>query len=183
MTKTRDDLFDFLEARGIATTTTSHPPLHSVEESRASRGEIPGAHTKNLFLKDKKGALFLIVAGEDRAVDLKTLHGRIGAKGRLSFAGADLMRALLGVEPGSVTAFGLLNDTGHAVRLVLDEALLQHDMVNCHPLTNEATTTIARDDLMAFFAATGHPPLVVALGGAEPPTATTAGPDAGPMDD
>ena len=182
MTPTPDDLFDFLAAQGIRTVTTRHPPLHSVAESRTLRGEIPGGHTKNLFVKDKKGTLFLIVAEEDRAVDLKTLHGRIGAKGRLSFAGADQMRAVLGVEPGSVTAFGLLNDREHQVRLVLDEGLLAHDMINCHPLTNTATTTIARADLMAFFAATGHSPQVVALGDAAPGT-ETAGREAGPMDD
>lgn len=193
MTKTRGDLFDFLAGLGIAVTTAEHPPLHTVEASRAGRGRIPGGHTKNLFLKDKKGALFLVIAEEDRAVDLKTLHERIGARGRLSFAGADRMRALLGVEPGAVTAFGLLNDTDGAVRLVLDEALLAHDMINCHPLTNEATTTIARADLMTFFAATGHEPLIVALGGtiAETaggsdlePRATGAGPaDAGSTDE
>jgi Ala-tRNA(Pro) deacylase len=163
MALSRDDLFAFLDRQGIATTTVEHPPLHTVEESQALRGAIPGGHTKNLFLKDKKGTVFLVVAEETAAVDLKTLHKTIGGQGRLSFASPDQMRALLGVEPGSVTAFGLVNDENHAVKLVLDAGLLQHDMVNCHPLTNRATTTIARDDLMAFFAATGHTPAIVGL--------------------
>ncbi|WP_102961469.1 prolyl-tRNA synthetase associated domain-containing protein [Mangrovicella endophytica] len=163
MTKTRDDLFQTLADLGITTSTVEHPPLFTVEESQALRGTISGGHTKNLFVKDKKGTLFLVVAEEDRTVDLKTLHKRIGAQGRLSFASADQMRAYLGVEPGSVTAFGVLNDTNGAVRVVLDEGLLAHDMVNCHPLTNTATTTIARDDLLRFLGATGHSPLVITL--------------------
>lgn len=163
MTKTRADLFAFLEAHAIATTTVEHPPLHTVEASRALRGEIAGGHTKNLFVKDKKGTIFLIVAEETREIDLKTLHKAIGAQGRLSFAGPDRMRALLGVEPGSVTAFGVINDGGHRVRVVIDAGLLAHEWLNCHPLTNTATTTISKVDLMAFFRATGHDPLVTAL--------------------
>lgn len=165
MTKTRADLFAFLDGLGIVTQTVEHPPLHTVEESQALRGEIQGGHTKNLFVKDKKGTIFLVVAEETRVVDLKTLHKTIGAQGRLSFASPEQMRALLGVEPGSVTAFGVLNDEGLAVRVVLDSGLLAHDRLNCHPLTNEATTTIARDDLLAFFKATDHEPLVVSLEG------------------
>ena len=163
MSLSRNDLFAFLEHHGIATTTVEHPPLHTVEESQALRGEIGGGHTKNLFVKDKKGTLFLIVAEETRTIDLKTLHKTIGAQGRLSFGSAEQMGELLGVQPGSVTALGLVNDTEHRVRLVLDAGLLAHDMLNCHPLTNTATTTIARDDLLAFFTATGHTPLVVSL--------------------
>ena len=131
--KDRDALMAYLDGLGIATTTVAHPPLHTVEESQALRGTIAGGHTKNLFLKDKKGTIFLVVAEESRTVDLKGLHKRIGASGRLSFASADQMRALLGVEPGSVTAFGVVNDRDGTVRLVLDEGLLMHDMVNCHP--------------------------------------------------
>ncbi|MEF2072466.1 prolyl-tRNA synthetase associated domain-containing protein [Consotaella aegiceratis] len=163
MTKTRDDLFAFLADLGIETTTVDHPPVFTVAESETLHRDIEGGHTKNLFLKDKKGRIFLVVAEQSREVDLKGLHRRIGAKGRLSFADADAMRALLGVEPGSVTAFGAVNDTEGAVTVVLDQGLLVHDMVNCHPLTNGATTTIRRDDLLAFFAATGHEPLIVPL--------------------
>ncbi|MBB3999769.1 Ala-tRNA(Pro) deacylase [Aureimonas pseudogalii] len=157
------ELAAFLDAAGLTTRTLAHEAVHTVEESRALRGRITGAHTKNLFLKDKKSRLFLVVAEEGTAVDLKTLHGRIGGQGRLSFAGPDQMRTHLGVEPGSVTAFGTLNDRDGAVRLVLDAALMASDIWNCHPLTNRATTSIARDDLMRFFAATGHEPLVAVL--------------------
>lgn len=165
MIDTPEQMIAYLEGLGIASRTVSHPPLFTVEESRSLRGTIAGGHTKNLFLKDKKGRLFLVVAEESRAVDLKALHRRIGASGRLSFAGADQMQALLGVTPGSVTAFGVVNDTEGTVQLVLDEGLLAHDMVNCHPLTNAATTTIATSDLMAFFRATAHEPLVIGLDG------------------
>ena len=159
----KDGLLARLDDLGIETRTVDHPPLHTVEESQDLRGEIAGAHTKNLFLKDKKGRIFLVVAEETRAVDLKGLHKRIGASGRLSFAGPERMRQLLGVEPGSVTAFGVVNDSERQVLVVLDEELVRHDMVNCHPLTNTATTTIAAADLMAFFRHTGHEPLVIAL--------------------
>lgn len=165
MTAGRAELFDALGKLGIRTTTIEHPPLHSVTESREKRGEIVGGHTKNLFLKDKKGRVFLVVAEESRRVDLKGLHRQIGGSGRLSFADSDQMMALLGVTPGSVTAFGVLNDTGGLVTVVLDEGLLMHDMVNCHPLTNTATTTLATADLMAFLKSTGHEPLVTALDG------------------
>jgi len=168
MSLSRADLFAFLERHGIATATVEHPALHTVEESQALRGAISGGHTKNLFVKDKKGTIFLIIAEETRAIDLKTLHKAIGAQGRLSFASAEQMQDLLGVAPGSVTAFGVINDAAHQVRVVLDDGLLAHDMLNCHPLTNTATTTIARDDLLAFFAATGHEPLVVPLDEAGP---------------
>lgn len=157
----------FLTEAGLKTRTLEHEPVHTVDESQALRGAIPGAHTKNLFLKDKKGRLFLVVADEDCAVDLKVLHTRIGGQGRLSFASPDQMRERLGVEPGSATAFALLNDREGAVRLVLDEGLLVSDIWNCHPLTNRATTSIARDDLMAFFARTGHEPLIAMLGTAD----------------
>ena len=160
---TREGLMAFLGAQGIETRTVEHPPLFTVEESRALRGDIPGGHTKNLFLKDRKGALILVVAEEDRPVDLKTLHKAIGAQGRLSFAGADQMRACLGVEPGAVTAFGVVNDGARRVRVVLDAGLLSHDIIHCHPLTNTATTAIRRDDLLKFLAATGHAPAIVAL--------------------
>ncbi|MBO0903773.1 prolyl-tRNA synthetase associated domain-containing protein [Jiella sonneratiae] len=155
----------YLGELGIAAATIEHPPLFTVAESQALRGEIAGGHTKNLFVKDKKGRHFLVVAEESRAVDLKSLHRVIGAQGRVSFADADRMMEMLGVTPGSVTAFGVLNDRDGRVTVVLDEGLLAHDMVNCHPLTNTATTTIATDGLMTFFRATGHEPLVARLDG------------------
>lgn len=165
---TRDELMTYLGELGIAVRTIEHPPLFTVAESQHLRGEIVGGHTKNLFVKDKKGRYFLVVAEESRAVDLKSLHRTIGAQGRLSFASAEAMMEMLGVEPGSVTAFGVLNDRDGRVTVVLDEGLLAHDMVNCHPLANTATTTIATDGLMTFFRSTGHEPLVVPLDGETP---------------
>ena len=159
MPATPDDLFAFLDRLGIAHQTATHPPLFTVEQSQALRGTIPGGHTKNLFLKDKKDAVFLVVAPEEAGVDLKTLHHKLGA-GRFSFGSADLMRELLGVEPGAVTAFGVMNDIAHHITVVLDAGLMQHAVINCHPLVNTMTTSIARDDLVKFLTATGHPPRI-----------------------
>ena len=158
-----EDLAAFLADIGIETTTVTHEALHTVEQSRALRGEIPGAHTKNLFLKDKKGKLFLVVADEAAEIDLKRLHGKIGASGRLSFGKAEEMLDTLGVAPGAVTAFGLINDRDGRVSIVLDAGLMASDIVNCHPLVNTATTSIAAADLLTFVRATGHEPQIVAL--------------------
>jgi Ala-tRNA(Pro) deacylase len=158
-----DDLFTFLDRLGIATTTVSHPPLFTVEQSRGLRGEIPGAHTKNLFLVDRKDRLFLVVAGEDAAIDLQTLHRRISASGRLSFGKPDTLRVALEVEPGSVTPFAVLNDRDRRVTVVLDKALLTHATLNFHPLTNTATTSIAAHDLLRFLAATAHEPEILPI--------------------
>ncbi len=163
MSASKDDLLARLADLGIEAVTHEHPPLHTVEESRALRGEIAGAHSKNLFLKDKKGALWLVTALEDTPVDLKTLHRHLGSA-RLSFGKPDLMREVLGVEPGAVTPFALVNDTAAAVQLVLDEALLAYETLNFHPLLNTATTSIARGDFLKFIAACGHEPMRLALG-------------------
>jgi Ala-tRNA(Pro) deacylase len=154
------ELFAYLDTLGIAHKSVSHPPLFTVEESRALRGKIAGAHTKNLFLRDKKGATFLIVALEDAAIELKSLHRLLGASGRFSFGSPALMRELLGVEPGSVTPFAVINDTGRRVTVVLDSALLAHDALNFHPLRNTSTTTISREGLLRFLEAVGHPPRI-----------------------
>ena len=164
MPASRADLLAYLDTLGIATATVDHPPLFTVEQSQALRGEIAGAHTKNLFLKDKKDQVFLVVAGEDAEVDMKTLHKRIGSA-RLSFGKPELLLELLGVVPGSVTPFGVFNDRERAVTVVLDAGLMQADKLNFHPLENTATTTIARDDLLAFLRATGHEPRIVAVAG------------------
>jgi Ala-tRNA(Pro) deacylase len=169
MPTTPQDLFAYLDQLGIPHSTVQHPPLFTVEQSMALRGRIPGAHTKNLFLKDKKGSLFLVTALEDSTIELKSLHNRIGAKGRLSFGSADQMREVLGVEPGSVTPFGLLNDTQGRISMILDAALMAHDPINAHPLTDTMTTTVARDDLLKFLRSTGHDSLVVALAGPPSP--------------
>jgi Ala-tRNA(Pro) deacylase len=165
MPATPDDLFAYLDRLGIAHVTVTHAPVFTVEEARALRGRIAGAHTKNLFLKDKKDELYLVVALEEAAIDLKSLHRLLGASGRFSFGSAEFLRAALGVEPGSVTPFAAINDTQRQVRVVLDAAMMEHGLLNYHPLQNCMTTSIARDDLVAFLAATGHPPRIVAVAG------------------
>jgi Ala-tRNA(Pro) deacylase len=168
MAKTRAELMAFLDGLGIETTTVDHPPLFTVEQSQALRGEIAGAHTKNLFVKDKKGRYFLLTVGEEAEIDLKTVHQTIGASGRVSFGKADALMDLLGVQPGAVTAFGVINDVAGAVTLVFDAGLMQNAIVNCHPLTNEATTSIASRDLLRFAEATGHAALVLNLDASSP---------------
>lgn len=163
MPKTPDQLFAFLAELGIPVTTVTHPPLFTVADSQALRGEISGGHTKNLFVRDKKDNYFLLTVGEEAEVDLKQVHHVIGASGRVSFGKPEKMLDYLGVTPGAVTAFGIVNDTQGAVKIVFDEALMRHDVINAHPLTNEATTSIARDDLLRFVKATGHEPLVLKL--------------------
>jgi Ala-tRNA(Pro) deacylase len=159
--KTADDLFRFLDTLNIPHKTKTHPPVFTVAESVSLRDEIPGGHTKNLFVKDKKDQFFLLTVEENAAVDLKTVHTIIGAASKVSFGKPEKLMEYLGVAPGSVTAFGAFNDTGHKVTFVLDKDLMEHDVINCHPLTNEATTTIGRDDLLRFMEATGHSPLVL----------------------
>jgi Ala-tRNA(Pro) deacylase len=158
-------LFAFLDQLGIAHPTVTHPALFTVEQSQSLRGTIPGGHTKNLFLKDKKGALFLVTALEDAVIELKSLHRLLGASGRFSFGPAELMRETLGIEPGAVTPFAAMNDAGRRVTVVLDAALMRHGTINCHPLVNTMTTSIAREDLIRFLEATGHPPQIVAVAG------------------
>ncbi|HMQ58198.1 MAG TPA: YbaK/EbsC family protein [Rhizobiaceae bacterium] len=150
------ELMVFLEELGIETATKRHPAVFTVAESQVLRDEIPGAHTKNLFLKDRKDAYFLLTVAEDAVVDLKTVHTVIGAQGKVSFGKPDALQELLGVTPGSVTAFGIVNDTQKRVKMVFDAGLMRADLINGHPLTNEATTTIARSDLLRFVEATGH---------------------------
>lgn len=162
------DLFAALDRLGISHATVTHPPLFTVAESRDLRGTIPGGHTKNLFLRNKKAAVYLVVASEDAVIDLKGLHRRLGASGRFSFGSADLMMELLGVRPGSVTPFGVINDTEHRVTVVLDAAMMEHAVLNYHPLDNTMTTSIGRGDLVRFLEATGHPPRIEAVSGSEP---------------
>ncbi len=167
MPKNDQDLFNRLTSLGIAVTTHEHEPVFTVAESQALRDSIAGGHTKNLFVKDKKGRHFLLTVEEDAEIDLKSVHQIIGAQGRVSFGKAEDMMRLLGVIPGAVTAFGVFNDEGGEVTLVFDEALLRHDIINAHPLRNDRTTSIARDDLLAFARACGHEPLVLKLSGNE----------------
>ncbi|MBO6781999.1 MAG: prolyl-tRNA synthetase associated domain-containing protein [Alphaproteobacteria bacterium] len=151
------------DALGIEIVMHRHPPLHTVEESRALRGSMPGSHIKNLFLRDKKRNQWLVTVPEDATVDLKVLRRVIGASGNLSFGSADLLAASLGVQPGSVTPFAVMNDREGIVTMVLARAVLDADPVNAHPLHNEATAAIGRDDLLRFLAACGHAPLMIDL--------------------
>jgi Ala-tRNA(Pro) deacylase len=165
MPQTPDQLFAFLDQLGIAHTTVTHPPLFTVEQSRALRGQIPGGHTKNLFLRDKKNNVYLVTAEEDAEIDLKGLHRVLGASGRFSFGSAELMMELLGVAPGSVTPLGVLHDTQGRINVVLDAALMEHGTINCHPLLNTMTTSLRRDDLLKFLEATGHSPRITRVSG------------------
>jgi len=159
--RTETELFAFLADLGIRVETRRHPPLFTVADSQALRGEIAGGHTKNLFLKDKKDRFFLVTVDEEAVVDLKQIHHLIGASSRVSFGKPDMLMEFLGVVPGAVTAFGLINDTASRVTLVLDAALMENAVINAHPLTNEATTSIAAADLVRFARATGHEPVIL----------------------
>jgi Ala-tRNA(Pro) deacylase len=163
MAATPDDLFRFLDRLDIANVTVSHPALFTVEQSQALRGKVPGAHSKNLFLRDKKGGLFLLSALEDAAIELKSLHRRVGASGRFSFGPAELLAETLGVEPGAVTPFGALNDRERRVSILLDAGLMRHETVNFHPLRNTMTTSISSAGLIKFLEATGHSPRILPL--------------------
>lgn len=165
MPTTSDQLFAFLNGLGIDHPTVTHPPLFTVEQSRALRGKVPGAHTKNLFLRDKKQSVYLVTALEDADIDLKGLHRVLGASGRFSFGSSDLMMELLGVIPGSVTPFGAINDPGGRVTVVLDASLMDHAIINAHPLVNTMTTSISRENLVKFLDATGHPPRIERVSG------------------
>ena len=164
MPASSDDLIAYLANLGVETSTVEHPPLHTVEESRALRGDIPGGHTKNLFVKDKKGRLFLLVLGEETEIDLKRVHERIGGQGRVSFGSADLLEEVWGVRPGAVTPFGAINDADGRVTVVLDAAMMAHERLNFHPLVNTRTTGLASAGLVKFLRATRHEPVVAPLG-------------------
>lgn len=163
MTDPSSKLFALLDELGITVTTVRHPPLYTVADSQKLRGMIAGGHTKNLFLKDKKDNYFLLTVGEEANVDLKQIHHAIGASSRVSFGKPEMLMEFLGVVPGAVTAFGIMNDRENRVRLFLDAELMEHDVINCHPLTNEATTAIGRDDLIRFIEATGHEATILKL--------------------
>jgi Ala-tRNA(Pro) deacylase len=158
--KTRADLMALLDALGVAHDTLDHPAVFRVGEGEGIKAAIPGAHTKNLFLKDAKDQLWLISARDRTVIDLKRLHPVIGSA-RLSFGSPALMEAVLGVTPGSVTAFGLINDTDRRVRFVLDRNLAEAERVNFHPLTNTATTGVSQAGFRTFLEAVGVAPLIV----------------------
>jgi Ala-tRNA(Pro) deacylase len=158
-----EDLIAFLESLGVASQTVEHPPLHTVEESQSLRGQIPGGHSKNLFVKDKKSRLFLLTLGEETQIDLKRVHEKIGASGRVSFGSGELLEEVWGVKPGAVTPFGAINDKAGRVTVVLDSGLMAHERVNFHPLVNTRTTGVSPEGLLTFLRATGHEPVVAAL--------------------
>jgi Ala-tRNA(Pro) deacylase len=159
---TPDDLFARLAGLGIEAPTVEHPPVFTVEEAKALRGELPGAHIKNLFLRNKKGAMWLVTCLEDRQIDLKKLAAALGA-GRFSFGSAERLMRHLGILPGAVTPFAVINDKTGAVQVVLDKAMLAQNPVNCHPLVNDMTTALAAAELVRFLEDVGHPPEVLDL--------------------
>jgi Ala-tRNA(Pro) deacylase len=163
MALTREDLFRRLDELEIATSTVEHEPVFTVAESGKLERELPGGHTKNLFLKDDDGEQFLVVAASTTRVDMKGLARTLGS-GRLSFGKPELLMQALGVPPGSVTAFAVINDPDRRVHVVIDAELMRQESINCHPLENTATTNIARDDLLRFIRACGHEPRIATLG-------------------
>lgn len=160
MPLSRQDLFDYLNKLSITHNTLEHEPIFRVEDSLKLKASRPGANTKNLFLKDKAGKFFLICAQSDSNIRINKLHPVLGCK-RLSFGKPEPLFDLLGVTPGSVTLFSILNDTQGTVTLILDAALLNHDIVNFHPLLNDATTAISTADMIVFAKATGHDPILL----------------------
>ena len=156
----RDDLYTVFDAHNIAYETHEHPPIFTVQEGADIKSSIPGGHTKNLFLKDKAGAYFLICALGETQIKINRLHPLLGCK-RLSFGKEEYLYAHLGVRPGSVTLFSIINDPDQAVTLILDAALLKHSRVNFHPLENTATTGISSEDMLRFIKAMGRAPILV----------------------
>jgi Ala-tRNA(Pro) deacylase len=159
---TPEALFETLENVGIAFTRHEHPPLRTVEESKGHRGDMVGTHVKNLYLRDRKKRNFLVVAQEDREIDLKALQDKVGAD-RLSFGSADRLFEFLGVRPGAVSPFTVINDTENRVRLALDSSLMEADMLYFHPLVNDVTLGVTPDGLRKFLEVTSHEPMMVSL--------------------
>ncbi len=157
---TPEQLFDELRHLGIAFRTVEHPPVFTVEEARRTRGDLPGIHTKSLFLRDKRERMWLLVCLADRDIDLRVLARRLGSK-RLSFGSPSRLMRYLGVIPGAVNPFAVINDTGGEVQVLLDRAVLEGDPVNLHPLDNAMTTALAAADLVRFLEAHGHAPEVL----------------------
>lgn len=162
MAVTREELFNRLEILGISTTTVEHEAVFTVAQSDALNQDLPGGHTKNLFLKDAKGRLYLVVAESHATINMKRFHKCIGSA-RLSFGKPELLEETLGVQPGSVTALSLINDTDGRVTVIFDEQLMAFDTINCHPLINTATTALSTEDLLKFMRDTGHEPRIMAL--------------------
>ncbi len=164
MNELHERLFRRFRELGIDAPTVPYPAHQTVEEGKALRGAMRGTFTKNLLLKDKKGRLFLIVAHEDRSVDLKTLHTRIGASGRLGFASPDRMRDVLRIDPGALTPLALLNDEDGLVTVVVEASLMDAEPVNFHPRINTESSGLKPDDLLAFIASCRREAVITDLG-------------------
>ncbi len=154
------ELYALFETHGIGYRHNTHPPLHTVEESKELRGDLPGAHVKNMFLKDKKGRFWLVTCLEHRKIRIRDLEKQVGAA-KASFGKPEALWDMLGIRPGAVSPFGLINDPDHHVHVVLDQQMLEVDPINAHPLHNEATTTVSATDFRKFFSVTGHDPVIV----------------------
>ncbi len=163
------ELLAWLDHLGIAHSTVAHASLRTVADSKRWRGTLAGGHVKNLFLRDKKGGYWLLVALEDTQIDLRRVAQLLDAP-RLSFAKAEELDALLGIQPGAVSPLALVHDTARRVQVVLDAALFSISPLNFHPLRNDRTTAIASADLLTFLAATGHAPQILALAANAAPT-------------
>ena len=160
MAITSDDLLARLQSLGVDAKTSTHPPLRTVEDSKRLRGELPGGHVKNLFLRDKRGRHWLLTSLEDAKIDLKRMAQRLDAA-KFSFANAEALKTMLGIEPGAVSPLAVVNDTEGKVTVVLDEAMLTCDPLNVHPLVNDRTTTMATADLLRFLESCGHKPVLM----------------------
>jgi len=161
ISRTETLLLERLQTLGISVQVHRHPALHTVEESKALRDRMPGVHVKNLVLRDKKGRIWLITAHEDTALDLKALRHSLGASGTLSFCNAELLASTLGVTPGSATPLAVINDVAGRVSAVFDRRVLAGELINVHPLHNEATLSLAPADLLEFMTACDHAPLIM----------------------
>jgi len=161
---TGEGLLARLEMLGIETRTVTHVAVFTVEEAQRVRGGLPGGHTKNLFVRDKRGTMWLLCCPADQSVDLRTLASRLGASGRLSFGSTERLMRYLGVTPGAVSPFAVINDHGRQVRVVVDPAVLAAEPINMHPLDNTRTTAIPAAGLLAFLEAEGHPPTLLDFG-------------------
>jgi Ala-tRNA(Pro) deacylase len=163
MQMTRMELLNYLAQNDIASSTVQHPPVYTVAESQELRGQIPGVHTKNLFLRDAKKNYFMVCLEEDTKVDLKQLRPLIGARGSLSFGSPDALQEKLGVLAGAVSPLCAINDSSGSVTFVLEQELLSADLVSCHPLTNDHTTSLSPEQLVAFLRKTNHEPQVISV--------------------
>jgi Ala-tRNA(Pro) deacylase len=162
MPATFADLFGMFDRLGIEHSTVEHPPFFTVEEGRPWHSKIPGLHCKSLFIKDRKGGIWLVVMPADKRANLGRLEKVLGAP-RFSFARPKVLQQVLALTPGSVTPFGLINDTQRRVTVILDEEMLDSEWVNFHPLHNAASTTLRSSDLLRFTCALGYQPIILRL--------------------